>query len=86
MFDVSETPVLNTEAHGQLEQNPWSKRLDRTVVVEQAVNFWKKRSVFSDTIDNINNDAPGEMSTMHPEWTNLSVEHSRLPQEECVYE
>lgn len=63
---VDLTSLFYTGMHGDYQQKPWSVRLKHTIVVEQAVHFWSKEPSFSDAIDNVDYDAPGEVTSTHP--------------------
>lgn len=41
--------------------------------------------MFSEAIESVDSDAPGEMNTVHPWWTNMMFNTSRLLQEEGLY-
>lgn len=59
--------------------------LKHTSIVKKAVYFWQNSPSFSEAIENVDFDTPGEVETIDGGWTILMMNIRRLPQEEHVY-
>lgn len=71
MFEMERTQLFYTFASGNHQQNPPSKRLKHTSVVEQAVQLWQHWSPFLGAIEKVDYSKPEEVNTTHLGWTNL---------------
>lgn len=66
-YEVEQAPLFfYTPGPGNFQQNPQSRVPNHTSVVEQAFYYLRKEPSFSVAIENVDYDAPGEQSSMHP--------------------
>lgn len=84
LFTVERTPLFYNQAPGHYQQNPESKRIKHTSVVEEAIHFFLKGLSFSNKIKNVVFDAPGDVNCTLPGCTNLMSNIQRLPRGEHV--
>lgn len=71
VFEMHWTTLFYSQAPGRCQQNPGSKRVNRTSTVRQASHFWRKKPFFHETIENIYYRALKELNTTPPPSTNL---------------
>lgn len=83
--EVERTPLSYTRASGHYQQNPCSKWLNHTSVVEQPVYLKRKELLLPNTNDNVDYNGPGRVNSMYPRWTDPMSTILSLRQEEYVY-
>lgn len=72
-------------APGQYYQISRRKRLKHTGFLKKAIHFWQKSTSFSEAIEKVDYDVPGEMNTSHPWRTDLMSSTLLVPQEKVVF-
>lgn len=83
MFEVEQTPLFCTGAPGHYQLKPWGKWMKYKSVTEQAVHIWRKWPSFLEVIENVDYDAPGDMSTTKPGWTGLMCNIAKLQRKDA---
>lgn len=77
--------LLYTRAPGDYEQNPCTKKLNRSKTLKQTVHSSLNWSSSSDVIENVDVDVPGEVIKTRPGWRDFLSDILWLLQEERMY-